>query len=399
MNAEARPFPAAIAKFPRRWVIIFTIGVVGLGGLLLWQVRQGRIAQREEEQAALAPAPEITTVTALGRLEPRGEIVNLTPPTSVQESRIERLLVDEGDQVEAGQVIAILDNRDRLQATLQQAEQQVQVARARLAEVEAGAQTGEVRAQQAEISRLEADRVGNINSQQATIARLEAEVQNASAEYQRYESLYQRGAISESERDTRLLTLNTSQRQLEEARAALARIESTSTEQISQARATLDRIEEVRPVDVQIARAEVDAALATVAEAQANLDQASVKSPVAGQVIEIFTRAGETVGSEGIATLGQTSEMLAIAEVYQGDIARVEPGQSVTISTSVLDEPITGTVESIGLQIQAQQVINEDPTQNIDAEIIEVNIRLDDAAVARVKGFTNLQVTTTIETE
>ena len=111
--------------------------------------------------------------------------------------------------MEAGQVIAVLDNRDRLQAALQQAEEQVQIALAKLNQVQAGAQSGEIAAQRAEIARLEAAQAGDISTQQATIARLEAELGNARTEYQRYESLYQQGAVSASERDARALTNTT----------------------------------------------------------------------------------------------------------------------------------------------------------------------------------------------
>jgi len=217
--------------------------------------------------------------------------------------------------------------------------------------------------------------------------------------YQRYDSLYQRGAVSASERDARQLTYTTSQRQLQEARASLARIQTTTDNQIAQARATLDRIEEVRPVDVTTAQAEVDAAIATVAEAQANLDQASVRSPVAGQILAIHTRPGEVVDSDGIATLGQTDQMMVVAEVYQDDIARVEIDQPVEITSPAIPDRLTGTVERIGLQVGQQQVVNEDPTTNIDARVIEVHVRLDDASSAAVVGLTNLQVTATINTD
>ena len=275
----------------------------------------------------------------------------------------------------------------------------MQIDRAQLAQVQAGAQTGDLQAQRAEIARLEADQAGNISTQRATIARLEAEVQNARLEAQRYESLFQQGAVSESERDSRQLTYTTSQRQLQEAQAALARIESAGQEQIIQARAQLDSLAEVRPVDVTTAEAEVQAAIAAVAEAQANLDKTYVRAPLNGQLLEIHTRSGETIDNDGIATLGQTEQMMVIADVYQDDITKIEPGQSVTITTPVLDTMLQGMVQRIGLQVEAQDVINEDPAANIDAKVVEVRIQLDEASRETVAGLTNLQVTATIQTQ
>ncbi|MEM1252099.1 MAG: ABC exporter membrane fusion protein [Cyanobacteria bacterium P01_H01_bin.21] len=381
----------------RRWWLIVSVVILAVMGVVAWRGIQS--AQLQAEQAEQIALPEITTVTALGHLEPEGEIIQLTAPTSAQESRVQELLVKEGDQVEQGQMIAVLDNRDLMQAALQKAEQEVQIARAQLAQVQAGAQTGDLQAQQAEIARLEADQAGNISTQLATIARLEAEVQNAQVEARRYESLYQQGAVSESERDAKQLTYTTAQRQLQEAQASLARIESAGQEQITQARATLDSLAEVRPVDVTAAEAEVQAAIATVAEAKANLDKTYVRVPVDGQILKIHTRSGETIDSEGIATLGQTEQMFVVADVYQDDITKVEPGQPTTITTPVLDSELQGTVQRIGLQVEAQEVVNEDPAANIDAKVVEVHIRLDETSRDIVAGLTNLQVTATIQIE
>ena len=305
-------------KTPRRWLAFVGVAILGMAGVTR-QVWQFRVNQVEESQTEVAPVPKITTVTALGRLEPQGEMIDITAPTSTQESRIKQLLVKEGDRVQSGQVIAILDNRDQLQAALQKAEKQVQISRTKLAQVQAGAKSGEIQAQQAEIARLKASRTGDLETQRATIARLEAEVQNARVDDERYEFLYQQGAISASERDAKQLTYTTAQRQLQEAQAALKQIQTTSQQQINQARATLDQIGEVRPVDVAAAEAEVQSAIAAVAEAKANLAQSDVRSPAAGQIIKIHTRSGEKIGDEGIATLGQTQQMMVVAEVYQDD--------------------------------------------------------------------------------
>ncbi|MEL6333951.1 MAG: efflux RND transporter periplasmic adaptor subunit, partial [Cyanobacteria bacterium J06626_26] len=184
---------------------------------------------------------------------------------------------------------------------------------------------------------------------------------------------------------------------LQEAQVSLARIESAGQEQIIQARARLDSLAEVRPVDVTTAEAEVQSAIATVAEANANLDKTYVRAPLNGQVLKIHTRSGETIDSEGIATLGQTAQMFVVADVYQDDITKIEPGQPVTVTTPVLDIELQGTVQRIGLQVEAQEVINEDPAANIDAKVIEVHIQLDEAARKTVAGLTNLQVTATIQ--
>lgn len=381
---------------PSRWLLVLSTGALGATLLVSWGVWQFQLAQVQNRQAEIAIPPEISTVTALGRLEPSGEVLHLMAPTSTQESRIEQLFVQEGDRVESGQLIAILDNHSRLQAELQQAEEQVRIAQAQLAQVQAGAQTGEIQAQQAEIARLEAEQMGRVNAQRATVARLEAEVQNARVEYERYEFLFQEGAVTASQRDAKQLSYTTTQQQLQSAQEELVRLQTTGQAQIRQARATLEQVVEVRGVDVAVIEAQVQSAIATVASARVNLEQSLVRSPRSGQILRIHTHPGETIADQGIVTLGQTEQMMVVAEVYQNDIAAIQIGQTATVTSTALPNSLEGTVERIGLQVEPQQAVDEDPAANLDNRVVEVYIRLNPQSSRQVAGLTNLQVTTTI---
>lgn len=346
---------------------------------------------------ATVATPAIRTVTALGRLEPADKVIRLKAPTSTQESRLDQLLVKKGDRVKAGQVIAILDSRDRLQATLEQAQQEIQVAQAKLTQVQAGAKQGEIAAQQAEIARLEANQQATITAQEAAVARLQAETQNAAVEVQRYASLYQDGAISASQRDSKQLALDTTQKSLQQAQAELNRLQSTRSPELDRAKATLDQITDVRPVDVSVAQADVDRAIAAAKQAAANLNQAYVRSPQDGVIMDIHTRPGEVISSEGIVEIGQTNQMVAIAEVYQSDIQAVQPGQVARIKSEALPSELTGTVDWVDLKVRRQTVVNTDPSENIDGRVVEVQVRLDPASSQKAAAFTNLQVQVEIQ--
>ncbi len=379
--------------YKSRWAIIAAIALCGGGAIGLWRY----VVSTAPPETTVVSKPMITTVTALGRLAPSGEVINLSAPTSSQENRVERLLVQEGDQVKAGQVIAILDSNQRLKAALAEAQEQVNLAEAQLAVIQAGAKQGEIAAQLAEIARLEAERQGNIEVQTATVERLQAELRNAAAEFNRYQSLYQDGAISASERDSKRLTLDAAQKTVQEAQATLARIRTTSPQQLNQARATLDQIAEVRPVDLRSAQAEVDRAIAARNQTKANLEQSLVRSPTAGEVLYIHTRAGEVAASDGIAEIGQTRQMQAVAEVYQSDIGKVRPGQRVRVTSEAFPGDLTGTVERVGSQVRRQTIVNTDPSTNIDARVVEVHATLDAASSQQAAKFTNLQVQVVIE--
>lgn len=451
----------------RRPLVKLIIGALIAGGIGIFITN--RVREANAPKPVAVAAPQVTTVTALGRLEPQGEVIKLTAPTSNQGTRVEQLLVKEGDVVRAGQAIAVMENRDRLLASMREAEKKVAVARAQLGQVRAGAKQGELTARGAEINRLQAELTGDIRTQQATIARLEAQLKgdsatqqatidrlqaeltgqrqalkatvariaaerrNAQADVQRYESLYKEGVISSQEVDRRRLSAETSTQQLLESQATLNRTIATleqqikeansnrdktiatqqqqineakatrdktiasTQQQINEARGTLAQTAEVRPTDVTAATAEIESAMATVERIRAELALAYIRAPKNGRILKINTRAGETVGNEGVVDFGETNQMYAIAEVYQSDINKVRKGQRVQVISDSLPQKLEGTVDWVGYQVQRQNIVNADPSSNIDSRIIEVHVKLDDVSSLQAARFTNLQVQTVIQ--
>jgi HlyD family secretion protein len=383
-------------KIPKKIFVILPLILLGtFGTFTLWRLLSPSTQAQPTENAA----PKAKTVTALGYLEPQGKVIKLAAPSSSSggNSRIEKLLVKQGDTVKAGQVVAILDSRDRLEASLAEAEEQVKVALSNLEVVKSGAKRGEINSQQAAIARIAAQREGDIQAQQATIARLQMEVQNAQTESQRYEMLYTEGATNASLRDSKRLALAVAQRNLQEAQAVINRIQTTRSPELNEAQSTLDRISEVRTVDIFASQAQVDRAIASVQQAKAQLDLAYVRTPQAGVVLEVNTRAGELVSSNGIVEIGQTNQMLAVLEVFEGDIVKVEKGKMVKLFGDSLPKALTGEVIEIGKRVQRQNVVNSDTSANIDARIVEVRVKLDPDSASQVRSLTNLQVTGEIQ--
>jgi HlyD family secretion protein len=103
------------------------------------------------------------------------------------------------------------------------------------------------------------------------------------------------------------------------------------------------------------------------------------------------------MSDDGIADLGQTSQMVAVAEVYQSDIAKIQLGQAATITGQAFAGEVKGTVSQIGLQVNRQNVFANQPGENLDRRVIEVEIRINPEDVKRVASLTNLQVQTAIE--
>lgn len=125
--------------------------IVVVGNMILALVASGAIAvaivsyltltkatqpSSSTKASVVASKPTSTeAVAAEGRLEPQGEVINLSAPNLSEGARVDQLLVKVGDKVQARQAIAILDNRDRLFAELQKSQTQVKVAEARLVQM------------------------------------------------------------------------------------------------------------------------------------------------------------------------------------------------------------------------------------------------------------------------
>jgi len=180
--------------------------------------------------------------------------------------------------------------------------------------------------------------------------------------------------------------------QLELREAAVDRARA----ELANAEAELRRNAELRKGDVisesrqEAIDLRVQLARAALREAQVALERMRVRSPIDGQVIQVYARDGERVGPDGIVELGRTQDMYAIAEVYETDIGRVRLGQRATVTSRALPRTLEGTVDRIGLKIAKLDALGTDPAARTDARVVEVEIRLDEGAA--VAGLTNLQV-------
>ena len=189
--------------------------------------------------------------------------------------------------------------------------------------------------------------VDSIGVEQADVKQLQAELAHAELELKRAASLLQGATVAESAYDSAKATRDMAEARLERAKAELAR--------------------------------------------------SRVRSPIRGRVLDITTRAGEKVGQGGIVELADTSDMIAVAEVYETDINRVKVGQPATIRSFALPGgEISGTVSRIRLKISRKDVLDTDPVADAESRVVEVEISLDDPEA--VADLTNLRVDVTIDT-
>lgn len=344
------------------WIRIPAVAAVVLlaAGGAVWTVRS-----RSAESAASTPAvppPAAVGVGALGRLEPGWRVLRVGPAGSADGARIESLLVDEGSEVGAGAVLAVLDTRCRREAALQEARAQVLVARARLGLVKAGTKPEDVAAQEAAVDQMK------------------AAVERAEADFTRLEATRASGAASAAEYGQRQFQLLSDRAKQRQAVSVLASLKV------------------VRLEDVSVAEAELARAEAGVSRAEAELEAANVRSPMAGRILKVNTRAGEKVGESGVAEIGNTAEMHAVAEVYERDVPGVRVGQRAVVRVQSLPDELTGEVVHVGWRVGRRVVLDNDPVKDTDARVVEVRVKLDPASGARVVRLSYARVEVRIGT-
>jgi HlyD family secretion protein len=292
-------------------------------------------------------------VSALGRLSPQGEVIKVVPASGADGGRVDKLLVEVGEWVEAGQIVAILDPYRRREAAVQQAQAQLGVAQAKLAQVLAGPKLEEVQAKEALINRWS------------------AEVQAAERDLGRTATLFKRAAGSRQEVDDQTLKYEQARDSLDQAKSELAALKA------------------IRPADIKVAEAELVQSQAGLALARADLEAAEVRSPIKGQVLRIHVWPGERVGDQGILEIGDTLVMHAVAEVYEQDVGKIAIGQKAKVRVPTLGEDLTGQVVRKDLVVSRKVVFSNDPVADIDARVVEVRIELSGADSPKVAGLSN----------
>jgi len=302
-------------------------------------------------------------VVALGRIIPRGDVIKVATPSGAGDARIAQLLVSAGDQVEAGDVLAVLDN---------------------LAQLESGVASAEanIRVREANLSQTRASIRASLDEARAAVERAEATSEAAQSDLKRATSLFERGLVTRAAFDQVVAHANEAGRDVERNIATLSRYNTAS---------------EAVQADIAVAQANLEAARADLARAKQDLERAYVRAPDRGMVLEINARVGENPATSGIIDLGDTSQMTVEAEVYQTMIGNVAIGDPVTISAEALRQDLTGVVSAIGLQIGRQSITSEDPAANTDARVVDVIVLLDPASSDLAQRFTNLETVVRID--
>ena len=307
----------------RRRAIVILL-VLALAGFATWRLVLAR--------SAVSPG----VIAVSGRIE--GDDSAVAAKTS---GRIREMTVREGDQVEAGQVIAVLDD-EQIRARETQAEAAVRQAeaRVRLAQHQITVLNESMRQSEIGVDQARGDAQGKVSEAEGRLAAAEAQLAQAEASYtqakwdrEAFARLFQRELIAEQEarraqstEEAQAAVVSAARRQVEAARGALMAAKANLSNpaiRASQVAAVQGQILQAQ-ADIAAAQAEAERARAMLQEARANRQDLRIVAPFAGTVATRTAEPGEVVmAGTPVITLLNLSEVYLRAFVPEGQIGRV----------------------------------------------------------------------------
>jgi HlyD family secretion protein len=308
------------------------------------------------------------TVSGNGTVTPIRQVglrFELTAPVS-------EILIDEGQQVHAGDVIARLDTTE-LSQSLQDAEIALQRQQVSYSDLIAPARDVDIAAAEAAVNSAYASLAAaqqGATPEQIETARLQAEL----ARNQLWQSQIQRdrymdlppefragggGAVANEIQQNSGLTSQEYQISINETNYAnlvnqgpdMAALGS-ATAQLAQAQVSLDRLND-GATELELQRAELDlqSAQLSIDQAQAAVDKAVLYAPFDGVIAENNLVVGEIPPSVNAAVLLlDSSEFYVELQIDETDIIDVQLGQPVNLTLEALaEDEVAGTVTRVSV--------------------------------------------------
>jgi HlyD family secretion protein len=386
----------------------FGIGslVLILSGCLL-AYRQFAGSQEPPQQRPVPVSAERTnlpiTVSANGTIEPI-KVVNVSPKTS---GILKELMVDQGDRVTQGRVIATMDNAN-LQGQLIEAKGKLAEAEASLRQLIAGNRPQEIARAQSALDELQVNlkklvagnRPQDIAQAQAQLDSTQAVFKKAEDEFRRNQMLLKQGAISLQTLDEKLSLRDSAKANVVAATEKVSLLqEGTRKEEILQAQATIRTQQQTlsllkagsRPEEIAKARAVVMSARGSLQNVMTQIEDTIIKAPFSGTVAFKYAEPGAFVTpmTSGSSVSSATSSSIlslvsanrAVFNVAEKNIAKIQVGQEVIIKA---DANPTQTYRGRVTQIATRSTVEQNVTS------FGVKVALEGKATTELKAGMNI---------
>jgi HlyD family secretion protein len=211
--------------------------------------------------------------------------------------RLSKRLVDEGMQVTAGQVIALLED-DELKEERSARSADEKAVRAALADLEAGSRREEIAQGEAALNRMKAD------------------ADKLSRDADRAENLFKREVIPRTELDAARAGRDASAAAVREAEQRLKLLKAGP-----------------RPDVVRQAKARVDASAAGLSLAETRLGQATLTAPMSGLVLAKHAEPGEMLAAGApVVTIARMEEVWLRGYIPESEVGLVAIGQRARVT-------------------------------------------------------------------
>jgi len=310
-----------------RWGAIGLAILVAIAGAGLWVMPTRQTSSAQDAPKAAPPliargytdAPEGTAVVAG---DPAGGSV------------LVELKVKDGQKVKKGEVLAVLSNYARADVTLRMAEADL------------------VKLKQMHDFVLKGTRLSDIALQEAAL--------KSSIEQNKLDSLQR--ARSGKPPDVREIETAIAEQGLERQKVRLALLKTTLENDLAQ-----------HEIDMANTQSRIDSAKRT-------LEDALVRSPLDGVVVQIFSRQGERVSPAGIVKIVDMAQLRVLADVDELHVSRLKPGGKVDVTFRGNNDVYKGTIERIAPTVKRMQRVEPDGGSSTDARVVQVEIKIDDTS-------------------
>jgi HlyD family secretion protein len=309
--------------------------------LLIWGFTR-KAAPVELPFAKVTRGMVVSSLSTNGKVEP----IQWASARAERQGIVDKVLVQKGQQVHAGEALIVLDLSD--------ASAQLAAAEASIATAQAQGQVLRQGGPQIQRTQIESD-----------LASTRATLQSAQKEYEALQRLVEKQAATRVELDAARQRVEQAQLQieaLEKRRAAL-----------------------VSSTELPVVKAKIEEAEAAAAVAKRNLGESVVQAPMDGIVYQFDLRVGSFVHpGDLVANVGKLDQVRVTLYVDEPDLGRIEKGMPVTITWTalpgrqwkgVVDKLPTEVVTLGSRQVGEVGCIIDNPDRdllpgtNVDAEI------------------------------
>ncbi|HYA64467.1 MAG TPA: efflux RND transporter periplasmic adaptor subunit [Candidatus Sulfotelmatobacter sp.] len=297
--------------------------------------------------------------------------------------RIDKVLVREGDSVEAGQVLITFDDKELLAS--------LAASRANAEKAERGFRPEEIDEARAAAAQAKAEydqrrngyRQEDIDAAQADLDRATADEIRTHLDFQRYDSLAQKDLVSKQQRDTAeanwkmaLAQKENTEHKLDELQRGYRPEEIAAAEaRYHQTQATLEKLERGNR------REDVAAARAAFAYDEARFRERQVLAPAAATVEVLDVRPGDLIPpNTPVATLLEREQIYVRIYIPETVIGRVRVGQKAEIRVdSFPNQVFQGEVEQINQQAEFLPRNVQTREERVH-QVFGVKVRIDDSS-------------------